>query len=132
LAEETGRDADNRPILSYGKKVKLLGLPKTGADAVNLIMNNMDTAGTPFFFDMDEGQDLMISRHSASPWYSADRSGVVVPLDEVFPGWENKLMEDVYSELGLKIVTNEEQKQAAMRAFGDELDWEALAEEYGL
>lgn len=131
VAEEIGRDDNNKPILKYTGP-KLLGLPKTGADAVNQILNNMDQAGTPFFCDIEEGQDLLITRHSASPWYSADRTGIVLSLDDIFPGWESKMMEDVYSELGLKVVTREEQKQAAMRAFGDELDWEALAEEYGL
>jgi hypothetical protein len=131
LAEEVGRDEKNKPILKYNGP-KLLGLPKTGADGVNTILNNMDVAGTPLFTEIDDGQDLLITRHSASPWYTVDRTGIETSLDDIFPDWEKKIMPDVYAELGLKVVTREEQKQAAMRAFGDELDWVALAEAHGL
>ena len=131
VAEETGRDDQDQPILKYTGP-KLLGLPKTGADAVNTIMNNMRTAGQKSFTHPDEGQDLFLTRYSGTPWYSAERSGVVQPLVEICPEWEDKIMEDVPSEIDLKVVSREEQRQAAVRAFGDDLDWTALAEEYGL
>lgn len=130
-AEETGRDENDKPIFAYTGPY-LLRLPKTGADAVTTIMANMDSAGDSDFTDPDEGQDLYITRHSKTPWYSAERSGKSKKLDDIFPDWEKKIIEDVYGELGLKVVTYEEQKQIAMRTFGDRLDWEALADRFGL
>jgi hypothetical protein len=131
-AEDTGKvDEKDEPIMKYTGPY-LLGVPKTGADGMNRVLNNMLKARKPDFTNPDKGQDLFVTRHSASPWYSVDRSGVEQNITEIFPDWETKIIEDVYGELGLKIVTPEEQKAAAMRTFGDQLDWEALAEQFDL
>lgn len=106
----------------------LLRLPVTGVDAVNEIMTNQAKNDETFFTDPDEGHDLTIKRHSKSPWYTADRVSNRSSLDEVYPKWEEKFLTDIYSELRLNIVDYDEQRESAIRMWGDKLDFEALTE----
>lgn len=106
----------------------LLRLPMTGVQAVNEIMSNQAKNDETFFCDQDEGHDLTIKRHSKSPWYTADRVSNHCSLDDVFPKWEAKLLTDIYSELKLNVVTPTEQREAAVRMWGDTLDFDTLAE----
>jgi hypothetical protein len=107
---------------------KLLRLPMTGVQAVNEIMSNQAKNDEDFFCDPDAGHDLTIKRHGKSPWYTADRVSNHCSLDDVFPGWESKFLGDIYGELRLNIVTFKEQREAAIRMWGDTLDFNELAE----
>ena len=131
-AEDTGQvDKEGSPVLKYTGPY-LLGLPKTGTDGVNRVMNNLAKAKKPAFTNPKRGQDLFITHHPVSPWYTVDRSGVEQDINKIFPEWQEKMIDDVYSELGLKVYTPEEQKQVMQRSYGDQLDWAALAEQFGL
>lgn len=131
IAENIGENEDGTFKFAY-KGPRLLGLPKTGVEGVNTILNNMGMARQPDFTDPDQGQDLLITRHSKTPWYTVDRTGVMQSLADIFPEWETKMVDSIAGEMNLKIETAEEQKASAVRAFGKELDWEALAEKFGL
>jgi hypothetical protein len=107
---------------------KLLGLPKTAVEDVNAILLAEDMAGDDFFCDVEKGQDLIITRTGKGfqTKYSAQATGQKNNLDEVYPGWEEKFIEDVEEELGLNFKSNEEMRAAAVRTYADDLDWDAL------
>ena len=113
---------------------KLLGLPKGASEDVANIIKNMDMTGEPDFTDITEGQDLLIGRTGTgfNTKYRVDRTGLKTSLDDLFPEWEEKFIEDVNDALGLKIVTPEEQKAALMFTYGDVIDWEKYADEFGV
>ncbi len=113
----------------------ILGLPKGASDTISQLLANMDKYGQPDFADVKQGQDLIITTTGGSGLskrYSIDRSADLKDLDVIFPEWEEKFIEDMNEKQGLRIMTNEEMKQAAMFTFGDQLDWEELASSFGL
>lgn len=111
---------------------KILGLSPTTADSVNQILSNQEMVEDDFFTDPDKGQDILISRTGTgfNTKYKVDRTGRKMKLDDIFPEWSEKFITDLTDELNLTIVTVEEQKQAAMRTFGDEIPWEELGIEF--
>lgn len=113
---------------------KILGLPKGASEKVSQILQNQDQWDQPLFTDPDKGQDILIGRKGKGfqTEYSVDRSGDIISLDECFPDWEKRFLEDMEGALGLRIMTNEEMKEAAQYTFGDALDWEELEAKYGL
>lgn len=106
----------------------LLRLPMTGVERVNEIMANQAKNDEAFFCDVENGHDLEIKRHKKTPWYSVDRVSNHGALDDIVPGWEDKLLTDIYGELRLNVVTYDEQRQAVIRMWGSELDFDELAE----
>lgn len=112
----------------------LLRLPKGPASAINQIMANQEEAGDDYFFDIEAGQDIFISKTGKGKGtrYVVDRSGKKMNLDKIYPEWEEKFMDNIYDEVNLNIVSGDEQKQSMVRAYGEELDWEALAEDHNL
>jgi len=109
---------------------KLLGLPKTAVEQVNSILLAQDMAGDEFFCDADGGQDLIITRtgRGFQTKYNAQSTGKKNNLDEIFPQWEDKFIEDLEEALGLKFADNDTMREATMRTYADELDWDAIAE----
>lgn len=113
---------------------KLLGLPKTAVEQVNAILLAEDMAGDDFFCDVEKGQDLIITRTGKGfqTKYSAQATGQKNNLSEVFPEWEDKFIEGMDDALGLNFASNETMREAAVRTYGDDLDWDTLTAEYGL
>lgn len=114
--------------------VKLLGLPKTAVEDITAILVQQDVAGDSFFCEAEAGQDMMITRTGTgfNTKYRAALTGVKNNLDEVYPKWADKYIEDVQGEMNLTFLGVEEQAEAARRTFGDDLDWDALASEFNL
>lgn len=113
---------------------KLLGLPKTAVEQVNGILLAQDMSGDDFFCDVDNGQDIIITRTGKGfqTKYSAQATGQKNDLNVIFPDWEDKFIEDMDEALGLNHVSNEDMRAAAVRTYGDDLDWDTLSEEYKL
>ena len=115
------------------KGPKILGLPRTGATAVNEVAIAADMAGEvggPF--DVDRGFNILVTRHPGTPWYTAQRAGSPVSLDEIIPKWEESFISDLEDKVGLKVLTYDEQKEAVMRTYAAELDWDLLQSEFDL
>ncbi len=112
---------------------KLVGLSRTTAEAVQDILTDQDEAGDDYFCDPDKGQDLLIKRKGAgmNTKYSVSASGRKAALDDVYPGWEEKIITDVMEVIDLRIHDMDDQKKAAYRTFGDTLDWETIQTEVG-
>lgn len=115
-------------------RVRLIGLPKTAVEDVSSILIQQDQVGDDFFCDVEKGQDLLITRTGTgfNTKYKVSASGVKMDLNEVLPDWEEKFIEDVVAECNPNYMTNEEMREAAIRTYGDDLDWDALATEYNL
>lgn len=111
---------------------KILGLPRTGATAVNEVEKAMDMGGGKSPFDVDEGFNIMITHHKESPWYTAQRAGSPTSLDDIIPGWEEQFIDDLPGKVSINILTYNEQREAVMRTFAAELDWDLLQEQFGL
>jgi len=122
---EKGEDGE----LSY-LGPKLVGLSKTTAEAVSGLLADQDKVGTPLFCDPEQGQDIVITREGSGfqTKYRLSQTSQIANLDNVIPGWEDKILTDVYESLNLKIVTPDEQVTAVMRTFGDALNWDEIEE----
>lgn len=107
---------------------KLIGLSKTTAEALNDLMVAQDDSGDGLFCDPDEGQDITITRKGAGlkTKYTVAPTGKVISLDEAIPGWEDKIMTDVWGSFELKLMDRDGQRRAVQRTFGDQLDWEYI------
>lgn len=112
---------------------KLVGLSRTTAEAVQDILNSQADVGDDFFCDPDQGQDIIITRKGSgmNTRYTVSPTGKKMSLDDVFPGWEDKIMTDIMKVIDLRIHDQDDQKKAAYRSFGDALDWEAIQSEIG-
>ena len=117
----------------YGKPA-ILGLPKGASEDLAQLLANMELMGQADFADVAAGQDILISRTGTglSTKYRIDRSGQESNLDEVYPGWENDFMEDVWDALNLRVFSRDAMKRAAKFTFSEEIDWETLTADYGL
>lgn len=107
---------------------KLIGLSKTTAEALNDLMVAQDDSGDGLFCDEDEGQDITITRKGAGlkTKYSVAPTGKVISLDEAIPGWEDKILTDVWASFDLKLEDRDGQRRAVQRTYGDQLDWETI------
>lgn len=112
---------------------KLVGVSKTTAEAINELLVAQEDSGDDFFCDPENGQDLTITRKGSglNTKYTVMPSGQKTSLDDIFPGWEDKIITDVYGAIDLKIEDQDGQKRALYRTFGDELDWDAIQERVG-
>ena len=110
----------------------LLKLPITGVKAVNEIMANQEEDGEVVFCDSFNGHDLVIKRYSKTPWYTVDRAEGRSDLDDLYPKWAEKFMTNVYTEINQKVISFEEQKEAFIRNWKDELPLGELLEKFGL
>lgn len=112
----------------YGKKPKILGLPKTAHQDLAQLLSNMELMGQPDYSDIEKGQDILITRTGTGKdtRYRIDRTGEMTNLDEVFPEWEGAFIEDMWDALNLRVFSREQQKQAAQFTFADEIDWEKM------
>ena len=129
-------DKDGNAVFEYGKEVKLMRLPKTGAQAVNAIMGMQRDAGEPLFINLKDGRDIIVSRRDTGEQftkYSAMAAGMPTPLKTVMPDFEKKIFgtaDDVWKKIDLRVLSNDEQKAAATRTF-TQLDWKAIEKELG-
>jgi hypothetical protein len=112
---------------------KLVGVSKTTAEAINGLLVAQEDSGDDFFCDPDKGQDIVITRRGSglNTKYTVSATGSKAALDDIIPGWEDKIITDVLGAMDLRIVDQDEQKRAAYRTFADELDWEAIEEQIG-
>ncbi len=112
---------------------KLLGLSKTTAEAVNDILVAQEDSGDDYFCDVEQGQDLIIKRTGSglNTRYNVLPTGKKMPLSEVDADWEEKMIQDLYAALEIKLEDPDGQKRAVYRSFEDELDWEAIQEQIG-
>lgn len=115
-------------------KPKILGLPKGASEDLAQLLANMELMGQPDFADIEKGQDILISRTGTGlqTKYRIDRTGEQQSLDDIYPEWENDFIEDMWDALGLRVFTREQMKQAARFTYSNEIDWDLMAEEYGL
>lgn len=116
----------------YGSKVKLIGLPKTAVEEVNAILVQQDMVGDDFFCDVEKGQDVLITRTGTgfSTKYKISLTGIKADFNEIAPDVEP--IADVVEACNLNMHDNESQREAAVRTFGDDLDWDALADQFNL
>jgi len=126
-------EKQNDGTWKYGKP-KILGLPKTAHEDLAQLLANMEMMGQPDYTDIEKGQDILISRSGTgvNTKYRVDRTGEQVSLDEVYPGWDNDFIEDMWGALNLRVFTREQQKSAAQFTYADEIDWEQMQDEFGL
>ncbi len=119
-------------IIYFGPRI--LGLPKGASEAVAEVMKNQEEWNQPLFTDVKEGQDLLIGRTGTGfdTKYKVDRSGENLDLDVIMPEWGDDFIDDMFEALGLRILTNEQQKATLKFSFGDSIDWDMLAEDFGL
>lgn len=113
---------------------KLIGLSKTTADALTEILVSQQDTGDDFFCDPDKGQTISIKRTGSSitnTKYTVMPSGQKASLDEIFPGWEKKIILDVLTAVELRMEDMDGQKRAVYRSYEDELDWESIQEHVG-
>jgi hypothetical protein len=109
----------------------LVGLSKTTADKVNDIFDQLEAVGDPDFCDPDEGRDLVITRTGSgfSTKYSVMPGSKIMALDDIVPGWEDKVFHDVIEKIDPRIMSNEDQRAAVVRTLGDSIDWETIDKE---
>lgn len=126
-------EKQNDNTWKYGKPC-ILGLPKGASEDLAQLLANMELMGQPDFADVNGGQDILISRTGTglSTKYRIDRSGETVDLDEVYPKWDEDFMDDVWDALNLRVFTREAMQRAARFTFSELIDWETMADEYGL
>lgn len=126
-------EKQNDNTWKYGKPA-ILGLPKGASEDLAQLLANMELMGQPDFADANKGQDILISRTGTglSTKYRIDRSGEAVDLDEVYPKWDDDFMDDMWDALNLRVFSRDAMKRAAKFTFSEEIDWETLADEYGL
>jgi len=112
---------------------KLVGLSKTTAEALQDILVSQDDTGDDFFCDPEKGQDIVIKRTGSglNTKYTVMPMGDKVPLSSIVPGWEDKIITDIYGVLDLRLEDMDGQKRALARTFEDELDWDTIQEVVG-
>lgn len=112
---------------------KLVGVSKTTADAINEILIAQEDSGDDFLCDPENGQDLTITRKGSglNTKYTVMPTGQKANLDDTIPGWEDKIIDDVYAAIEQKIEDVDGQKRAVARTFDDELDWESIQANIG-
>ena len=127
-------EKQNDGTWKYDPRPKVLGLPKTAHEDLAQLLANMELMGQPDYADIEQGQDILISRSGTGrdTRYRIDRTGEMTNLDEVDPGWDDAFIEDMWDALNLRVFTREQQKAAAQFTFGDDIDWEQMQDEYGL
>lgn len=113
---------------------QILGLPKGASEDLSQLLANMELMGQPDFADVKQGQDILISRTGTglSTKYRIDRTGEMTDLDELYPGWENDFIEDMWDAMRLRVFSREQQRAAARFTFPEEIDWEQMTDEFGL
>ena len=117
----------------YDQELSFLSIPVTPSNMIIDIIKRQQFMNEPDLTDADAGQPVLISRTGKGfdTRYSADRSSQVTPLEEMVPGYRDKLVVDVYDALGLKVYTRDVQKQIVRMSY-PELDWDMLEGEMGL
>lgn len=112
---------------------KLIGLSKTTAETMVDLLVMQDEAGDDHFYSVDAGQDLVITRRGSglNSKYTVQATGKKMPLSDVCPNWEGKIMHNVLVAIDQKLADPDGQKRAVYRTFEDQLDWEAIQEQIG-
>jgi hypothetical protein len=115
--------------------VKFVRLPKTGADAVNAILQSQQKNDDALSCMPEAAQDIIIRRQDTGvprTTYSAMPTGKPKSLDEYLPGWADKILtsEQVWAKLDIKVFTNEEQAAAFARSY-PLVDTAAMLKELG-
>ncbi len=108
---------------------KLVGLSRTTADRVSEILSMQEDNGEPLLNDADNGAWLMVKRKGSGlgTRYDVQVSGKSVSLDKLRPEWtKGEFIEDVPSACRIKVGSVSDMTEAFRRAFGDELDVDAL------
>lgn len=114
---------------------KLLRLPKTGADAVNGILQSQERNDDGLSCMPEAAQDIIIKRQDTGvpmTKYTAMPTGKPTALEVYLPDWENKMLNNaqVWEKLDLKVFTNEEQAAAFARSY-PLVDTAAMLKELG-
>lgn len=119
--------------LKYEQSLSLLSVPKTAAESIMKIADRQRFMNEPTLDEAEAGQPFLLTRTGKGfdTVYSAERSGQVVDLNEVVPGFQDKLLEDVLGSVKLKIYTRDQQKNIVRISYPD-LDWDRLEGELGL
>lgn len=104
----------------------LVGLSKTTAEALLDIMEQQEQTDMPFFCDPDEGTDIAITRKGAQlqTKYSVNVAGKPSALDDIVPGWQDKVFENVMEKIEPRILSNDDLLALAIANYGDAVDWD--------
>ena len=118
-----------------GTEVKLLRLPKTGADAVNDIFKSQQKNEDCTSCDPDAAQDISVFRKDTGQpitKYGAMTVGKPRTLDDILPNWEELIMtpEQVWKKLDIKLQTVTEQIET-LRASYPLLDVDGIVKACG-
>lgn len=132
LAKRGEDDKDNNPTWEYTGPF-LMRFAKSGTEAIIAVLKAQQAGGEAFICDPNKGKDVLFTRTGTGlkTKYTAMPTGDPNKLDKIFPGWKDKLITDMTSELGLRFLTGPQMLAAAQRAF-KELDWTALIRESGV
>ena len=124
-------EKDGQPVWEYSDP-KLIRMTQTTAKKVNGIIQMQYDNGDEFLFDVENGQDITLKRTGAqkATRYEVMAVGKRSNLNVVKPGWEDQLL-DVPARLKAVPPTTDDAIAAAVRTFGDRLDWDAINEELG-
>jgi hypothetical protein len=101
---------------------KLLRLPKTGADAVNAILQSQQKNDDALSCMPEAAQDIIVRRQDTGvprTTYSAMPTGKPRSLDEYFPGWSGKILTaaEVWEKIDIKVFTNQQHIEALARSY---------------
>lgn len=110
----------------------LMRFSKTGVDALTEILRNQIRVKQSPFCDIEKGQYVAFTRTGKGfdTKYSAYPSGEVVDLNEIYPEWEDKIIDDIEGALELKHKDPQEMIDAAVAAH-PQVDWDSVAKEMG-
>lgn len=118
----------------YEQELSFLSVPVTAStDITENILQKQEFMNSPLATDPEKGQPVLLTRTGKGfkTKYSAAQSGLVESLDDVVPGWLEKLKDDVLDACNLKIYMPEKQREIVRTSYPD-LDWESLEDEYEL
>jgi hypothetical protein len=112
------------PILPEGSdpvdRMYVVGLSKTTAAKVSKILKLERDTRQPLLTDPDKGQAISIEREGSgfNTTYTVMPSNVRVPLDKIYPKWEEKFL-DVEKALKLRIADTDTLLASMKETFGD-------------
>ena len=97
----------------------VIGLSQTTAQKIARILKRQKDMGQPLLNDVDNGEIISIERIGTGfdTEYDVQSTGVRVPLDKVFPGWEEKFL-DVEKALKLRVEDRATLIESLSETFG--------------
>lgn len=114
--------------LKFDPAIKLAAFTEATSKRIARIAEKNELMGEAHFTDPEGGQAILVSRTGSGrndTRYTEERSGQIAALDDIIPGWQSTLIEDVYDALMLNVMTRAAQREIAKISY-PQLDWEYL------